>query len=69
MCCMLLFILKYFILFKRSKIGIINFFVKKEIMVNMVFIINIILIYFISVCKNVLIFLKIIFLVIGFVKL
>lgn len=69
MCCMLLLTLKHFILFKRSKIIKINFSVNKEIMVNMVSIINTILIHFISVRKNVLIFLKTIFLVIGFVKL
>lgn len=69
MCCMLLLTLKHFILFKRSKISKIDFSVNKEIMVNMVSIINTILIHFISVRKNVLIFLKTIFLVIGFVKL
>lgn len=69
MCCMLLLTLKHFILFKRSKISKLNFSVNKEIMVNMVSIINTILIHFISVRKNVLIFLKTIFLVIGFVKL
>lgn len=56
MCCMLLLTLKHFILFKRSKISIIDFSVKKEIMVNMVSIINAILIHFISVRKNILIF-------------
>lgn len=68
-CCMLLLTLKHFILFKRSKISKINFSVNKEIMVNMVSIINTILIHFISVRKNVLIFLKTNFLVIGFFKL